>query len=218
MAEASPVSACPSWTTTCARRQASPTAARRGARPPARRRRSRRRGSRPRGRSPRAIAAAIALGRRVVEVHAAAGAVALEPVADVEVLLEVVAQREVEERPLLRGQLHRGRQAALHDRQVAGGQVPVEVVDVGHDLEPCDVRAATRGRCAGPATTIMRSSGTRSLAVREGGDHPAQQVAADARAADGDDADPLVVAVAELVAQLARGRRGRRGRSRSRSR
>src|SRR4051794_28924078 len=45
------------------------------------------------------------LGRRVVEVHAATGSVALEPVADVEVLLEVVAQREVEEGPLLGGQL-----------------------------------------------------------------------------------------------------------------
>src|SRR3954452_10896553 len=47
------------------------------------------------------------LRRRAVEVHPPPGAVALEPVADVEVLLKVVAQREVEERPLLGGKLHR---------------------------------------------------------------------------------------------------------------
>ena len=41
------------------------------------------------------------------------------------------------------------------------------------------------------------------LGSGEGGDHPPQQVGADARAADGDDADTLVVAVAELVAQPA---------------
>src|SRR5205823_3190248 len=54
------------------------------------------------------------LGGRIVEVHAAAGGVAFEAVADVEVLLEVVAQREVDEWPLVRRQLHRGRQSALH--------------------------------------------------------------------------------------------------------
>jgi hypothetical protein len=43
------------------------------------------------------------LWRGVVEVHATTGPVAFEPMADVEVLLEVVAQREVEERPLLGG-------------------------------------------------------------------------------------------------------------------
>ena len=42
-------------------------------------------------------------------VHAPACLVAVEPVADVEVLLEVVAEREVQERPLTRGQFHRGR-------------------------------------------------------------------------------------------------------------
>src|SRR5439155_9678269 len=51
------------------------------------------------------------LGRRIVELHAASGTIAFEPVADVEVLLEVVAQPEVDERPLLRRQLHRRRKA-----------------------------------------------------------------------------------------------------------
>lgn len=76
------------------------------------------------------------LGRRVLEVHPPPGAVALQAVADVEVLLEVVPQREVDERPPVGRQLHRGRKAALNDREVAGGEVPVEVVDVGANLEP----------------------------------------------------------------------------------
>jgi hypothetical protein len=41
---------------------------------------------------------------RIVEVHAAAGSVAFQAMAYVEVLLEVVAQREVEEGPLICGQ------------------------------------------------------------------------------------------------------------------
>src|SRR4051812_19891069 len=75
--------------------------------------------------------------RRAVdgEVHAAPRAVALEPVPDMEVLLEVVAQREVEERPLGRGQLHRRRQTALHHGDVARGEVAVEVVHVRAHLE-----------------------------------------------------------------------------------
>ena len=52
----------------------------------------------------------------------------------------------------------------------------------------------------GPATTTIRRSG-RAAGQREGVDHPPQQVFADARAADGDDADLLVRAVAELGAQ-----------------
>src|SRR5439155_19324084 len=48
------------------------------------------------------------LGRTVgLEVHPPSGVVALEAVADVEVLLEVVAQREVQKRPLVGRQLHR---------------------------------------------------------------------------------------------------------------
>src|SRR5215212_11786810 len=79
-----------------------------------------------------------------LEVHAAAGAIAREPVAHVEVLLEVVAQREVEERPPAGGQLHRCGQAALDDRQVAGREVLIEVVDVCAHLEPIVLRQARR--------------------------------------------------------------------------
>ena len=55
----------------------------------------------------------------------------------------------------------------------------------------------------GPATTIMRSSGTRSLASGNAAITRQQQVRADARPADGDDAHALVIAVAELGAQPA---------------
>src|SRR5689334_19310056 len=70
----------------------------------------------------------VGVGRQVV--HARAGAVAGQPVPDVEVLLEVVPEREVQERALGRGQLHSGGQAALDDGHIAGAQVLVETVDV----------------------------------------------------------------------------------------
>ncbi len=96
-------------------------------------------------------------------VHALASAVAVEPVADVEVLLEVVPEREVQERALGGGQLHGGGQPALDDGQVAGAQMLVEAVDVAVHLE-----AGSRGKAAGsmrgPVTTIMRSSGIAFLA------------------------------------------------------
>ena len=53
----------------------------------------------------------------------------------------------------------------------------------------------------GPGHDDHPQVGHALLGLGEGGDHPSQQVAADARAADGDDADALVVAVAELGAQ-----------------
>jgi len=103
------------------------------------------------------------LGRGVAEVHRPPGAVAVEAAAEVEVLLEVVLEREVDERPAVRGQLHRGGQPALHDREVARGEVLVELVDVGANL-----KAAWRGQGPrvnpGPVTTIIRSCGTARLA------------------------------------------------------
>src|SRR5215207_8592344 len=76
------------------------------------------------------------LGAGGGELHAPAGVVLAQAVGDVEVLLEVVGQGEVEERPAGRGQLHAGAEAALDHGQVADGQVLVEAVDVGVDLEP----------------------------------------------------------------------------------
>jgi DNA-binding CsgD family transcriptional regulator len=51
--------------------------------------------------------------RRIV--HAPARPVAVEPVPHVKVLLEVMTQREIHERPLASRQLHRRRQPALHE-------------------------------------------------------------------------------------------------------
>ncbi len=53
----------------------------------------------------------------------------------VEVLLEVVAQWEVEEWPPAGRQLHAGGEPALDDGEVARSEVPVELVDVRADLE-----------------------------------------------------------------------------------
>src|SRR5918996_5739200 len=69
------------------------------------------------------------------ELHAPAGPVPGQAVGDVEVLLEVVGQGEVEERAPGRGQLHAGGQAPLDHGEVAGGQVPVQPMDVGVDLQ-----------------------------------------------------------------------------------
>src|SRR5438270_10446972 len=71
------------------------------------------------------------LGRRRGVVHAPACAVALEAVGDVEVLLEVVAEREVEEGPVVGRELHRRGQPTLDDGQVAHRQVPVQGGHIG---------------------------------------------------------------------------------------
>ena len=131
-----------------------------------------------------------------------------------EVLLEVVLQRHVDERPPIGGQLHARREPTLHDGEVARGEVAVEIGDVaavGHavaarerarvDARPGDddepqVRRRAGGR-PGTASTTRRNEG-----------------AADARSADGDDAHPLVGAVAELGAQRIPVGEARRGRSR----
>src|SRR4051794_30903334 len=70
------------------------------------------------------------LGPVEFEVHAPPRSVALEAVADMEVLLEVMAKREVEERPPVRGELHRGGEPALHHGEIASGEVAVEVMHV----------------------------------------------------------------------------------------
>jgi hypothetical protein len=51
--------------------------------------------------------------------------VAVEPVSDVKVLLEVMPEREVQEGPPAGGQFHRGCQAALDHCEIAGGQMAV---------------------------------------------------------------------------------------------
>ena len=67
------------------------------------------------------------------------------------------------------------------------------------------------GSILGPVTTTIRSAGTRRFASGNASIDPAQQVPADAGAADGDDADLLVVSIAELMPQRVRGRRSQHG-------
>lgn len=134
------------------------------------------------------------------EVHAPAGAVAVEAVGDVEGLLEVVPQRKVEERPAGGGQLHAGGQSALDDGEVAAGQMSVQLVHVGVHLQAL----VGGGRCRVDARAANHHHPQRRhppFSVGEGGDDPSQQVSAHPGAADGDDADLLVWAVAQLGAQ-----------------
>ena len=90
------------------------------------------------------------LGRRRGQVHRVARAVALQAMAHVQVLLEVPAQGEVDERRPGGGELHARRQAALRDRDVAGGEVAREAIDVGDELEAI-VRGERVGVDARPA-------------------------------------------------------------------
>src|SRR5437762_13660858 len=61
-----------------------------------------------------------------------------------EVLLEVEPEREVDERPPARGQLHRGRKAALNHRKIASRKMPMQV---RHKLPHFEPRMRTnRGR------------------------------------------------------------------------
>ena len=56
--------------------------------------------------------------------------------AHVKVLFEMVSKRKVDERASVRRKLHRGGQASLHDREIAGSEVTVKLIDVGSELEP----------------------------------------------------------------------------------
>ena len=107
------------------------------------------------------------LGPGLVVVQAAARAVPVQPVPDVEVLLEVMTQRHVDERPSGGGELHRGGQPALHHGQVAGCQVPVQVGHVAAHLEAVGRRQRSKrvGSIRGPVTTTIRSPGTSALAA-----------------------------------------------------
>src|SRR5437763_1038190 len=66
------------------------------------------------------LADSLGTGGRVV--HPPPGAVAGEPVRDVERLLKVMAEREVDKRPVAGDELHRRGEPALDDGQVACGQ------------------------------------------------------------------------------------------------
>ena len=144
----------------------------------------------------------------VAVVQRPAGPVPLQPVPHVHLLLEVVAERDVQERPTRRGELHRGAQPALDHGHVARGVVQVEV---GQEAVHLHARGrAQRARVdarAGDDHHPEAGDAAPCLVVRR--DHAPQQVVADARTAHADHADDLAVGVPEPVPQrLAVGRVG----------
>ena len=130
-----------------------------------------------RGRSPRRSRRRSSSGPSRLEVHAAAGAVALEPVADVEVLLEVVARagsrgtavgsRSAPSTSSARPARRRGRRRPGAGRGRARTRAP----------RARRARGSDAGSMRGPATTIMRSvRHPLACASGYGVDHPPQQV------------------------------------------
>jgi hypothetical protein len=116
---------------------------------------------------------------------------------DVVVLLEVLAQREAEERSSGGGELHRGREAAVADREVAGSEMAIQTMDVAVNLEAVALRKSG-GIDARAGDDDHAQLGDASLRLREGGGGPLQEVRPDTGAAGRDDADLLVGPVAEL--------------------
>jgi len=73
----------------------------------------------------------------------------------VDVLLEVMPEREIEERPRVGGGSIELVRAALNDGEVAGRQVAIEVVDVRDDLRDRGAAATTPDPMRGPRRPIM---------------------------------------------------------------
>ena len=90
------------------------------------------------------------VGCCLVEVQHPAGAVLVEPVTDMEVLLEVVTQRNVKERPPGCGQFHAGGQPALHHCQIAGGEMSIQLRDKPAHLEALMLWERVRDLSVGP--------------------------------------------------------------------
>ena len=78
------------------------------------------------------------IGVGIAVLEAPPGVVPVESSPDVEVLLEVVTQRNVDERHLARRQLHCRGEATLHDRDVRTCKVAVEPIDVRSILDAVD--------------------------------------------------------------------------------
>jgi hypothetical protein len=106
-----------------------------------------------------AIASAIASARGVV--HAPTGAVAVEAVSPMEVLFEVVSEREVEERAAVSDELHARGEPALDDGELAGGEVAqCRVVD---DL------VAELTELTGRQATLLQTLAARAASLATGG-------------------------------------------------
>src|SRR5579863_8365100 len=80
------------------------------------------------------------LGCRLLKIHTATSPVAFQPMSHVEVLLEMMSQGKIQERPLGCSQLHRSGQSALHHRHITNGEVSVQLVDIGAHFESLHFR------------------------------------------------------------------------------
>ena len=117
-----------------------------------------------------------------------------------EVLLEVVTEREVQERAAVRRELHAGREAALDHGQVARGQMAVQLGDVRPDVQTLVARQRRRiDPRPGHHDHPERRHDLLRTRIRL--DHPAQEVRTHARAAHRDHAHLLVRSVSQLVAE-----------------
>jgi len=95
--------------------------------------------------------------------HPPSGTVAGKAMGHVESLLEMMAEREVEEGPVAGHEFHRGREPALDDSQIAHSQVAIQVMHVRWISTPSRDDNSL-GSIRGPATTIIRRPGMASWA------------------------------------------------------
>src|SRR5262249_60285006 len=114
------------------------------------------------------------------------------------VLLEVVPEGEVEERTPVGSELHRRGEPALDHRQVARGEMAIEVVDVCHDLE-AGVPGQRGGIDARPGHDDHAKRRLSPAGHPMRFDHATKEVLTHAGPADADDADLLVATVAQLL-------------------
>src|SRR5262249_3371441 len=115
-------------------------------------------------------------------------------------LLEVMAQRKVEERSPERGQLHGGGEAALDDGEIDGGMMPEEIRHEGAHL---DAGAPRRLHLREPWTAHEDEARLGNLRGDEGEGLRAlpEETPSNPGSSHGGEDDALVGAVAELRAQ-----------------
>src|SRR5581483_3927377 len=131
----------------------------------------------------------------------APGAIAIEAMGDVEILLEVIAQRKIDEGGAGRRQFHAGSQPALHQREVTCGEMSIEIRHERRDFNA--FRRVQRfwidaGTCDHDHAQF-RDFGFRG---RPGLQDTFDQMAADPGAAHGDDANLLVRRISQRLPQL----------------
>ena len=91
----------------------------------------------------------------------------------VELLLEVLLQWHVDKRDFRGGEFHRCCQATLHDREIAGGEVMVQLGYVGAVLDPSNLRQACRVD-AGAGDDDQAQPGNRAVCGRSSRDYATQ--------------------------------------------